>query len=170
MAKDGTCRGGARVGAGAKKKPLADKIASGNPSGRPLTVMEFTDAPKLEGVEMPEPNKMLSAEQKDGTTLAADEIYRNTWAWLNARGCAALVSPQLLERYAMSVARWIQCEEAVSSFGFLARHPTITVSTLNARVWIDDAVFTSLFDEPSTVAIAISAASMELKPVSTLPI
>ena len=75
-------------------------------------------------IEMPEPNKMLSAEQKDGTTLAAGEIYKNTWTWLNARGCATLVSPQLLERYAMSVARWIQCEEAVSSFGFLARHPT----------------------------------------------
>ena len=29
MAKDGTNRGGARVGAGAKKKPLADKIAEG---------------------------------------------------------------------------------------------------------------------------------------------
>ena len=107
MAKDGTCRGGARVGAGAKKKPLADKISAGNPGGRKLTVMEFTDAPALVGYEMPEPNKMLSAEQKDGTTLAAAEIYKNTWEWLNARGCAALVSPQLLERYAMSVARWI---------------------------------------------------------------
>ena len=31
MAKDGTNRGGARAGAGAKKKPLADKIAEGNP-------------------------------------------------------------------------------------------------------------------------------------------
>ena len=39
MAKDGTCRGGARVGAGAKKKPLADKISAGNPGGRKLTVM-----------------------------------------------------------------------------------------------------------------------------------
>ena len=96
MAKDGTCRGGARVGAGAKKKPLADKISAGNPGGRKLTVMEFTDAPALEGCEMPEPNKMLSAEQKDGTTLAAGEIYKNTWTWLNARGCAALISPQLL--------------------------------------------------------------------------
>jgi hypothetical protein len=124
LAKDGTNRGGARVGAGAKKKPLADKISAGNPGGRTLTVMEFSDMANLQGNEMPEPNKMLSAEQKDGTTLAADEIYKNTWAWLNARGCAALVSPQLLERYAMSVARWIQCEEAVSSFGFLARHPT----------------------------------------------
>ena len=89
MAKDGTCRGGARVGAGAKKKPLADKISAGNPGGRKLTVMEFTDAPALEGYEMPEPNKMLSAEQKDGTTLAAGEIYKNTWTWLNARGCLA---------------------------------------------------------------------------------
>ena len=37
---------------------------------------------------------------------------------------AVLVSPQLLERYAMSVARWIQCEEAVTEYGFLAKHPT----------------------------------------------
>ena len=29
MAKDGTNRGGARVGAGRKKKPLAEKIAEG---------------------------------------------------------------------------------------------------------------------------------------------
>ena len=34
MAKDGTIRGGARIGAGAKKKPLADKITEGNPGGR----------------------------------------------------------------------------------------------------------------------------------------
>ena len=27
-------------------------------------------------------------------------------------------------KYAMSVARWIQCEEAISEFGFLAKHPT----------------------------------------------
>ena len=39
LAKDGTNRGGARIGAGAKKKPLADKIAEGNPGGRKLTVM-----------------------------------------------------------------------------------------------------------------------------------
>ncbi len=27
-------------------------------------------------------------------------------------------------RYAMSVARWIQCEEAITEYGFLAKHPT----------------------------------------------
>ena len=41
MAKDGTNRGGARVGAGAKKKPLVDKIAEGNPGRRRLTVTDF---------------------------------------------------------------------------------------------------------------------------------
>lgn len=50
MAKDGTNRGGARIGAGAKKKPLADKIAEGNPGKRTLTVINFDDrAADLEG-------------------------------------------------------------------------------------------------------------------------
>lgn len=124
MAKDGTNRGGSRVGAGAKKKALSDKIAEGNLGGRKLTVMEFSDTADLEGLEMPEPNKMLEAIQKDGKALVASEIYKATWHWLNERSCAALISPQLLERYAMSVARWIQCEEAITEYGFLAKHPT----------------------------------------------
>ena len=125
MAKDGTNRGGARIGAGAKKKPLADKITEGNPGKRPITVISFNDAAeKLEGQEMPKPSEMLSAVQKDGKPLVAAEIYEKTWAWLHERGCASLVSPQLLERYAMSAARWIQCEEAVTEYGFLAKHPT----------------------------------------------
>ena len=124
MAKDGTNRGGARLGAGAKKKPLADKIAEGNPGKRAITVINFENAEKLEGQEMPKPSEMLSAVQKDGKTLEAAEIYKKTWEWLHERGCSSLVSPQLLERYAMSAARWIQCEEAVTEYGFLAKHPT----------------------------------------------
>ena len=64
MAKDGTNRGGARIGAGAKKKALVDKITEGNPGGRTLTIMEFQNAADLEGIEMPEPSKMLEAVQK----------------------------------------------------------------------------------------------------------
>lgn len=56
--------------------------------------------------------------------LVAEEVYKATWEWLAERRCASLVSPQLLERYAMSVARWIQCEEAITDYGFLAKHPT----------------------------------------------
>ena len=125
MAKDGTNRGGARIGAGAKKKPLADKIAEGNPGKRPITVISFNEeAAKLEGQEMPKPSEILSAVQKDGKTLEAAEIYKKTWEWLHERGCSSLISPQVLERYAMSAARWIQCEEAVTEYGFLAKHPT----------------------------------------------
>ena len=125
MSKDGSNRGGARVGSGAKKKPLVDKIAEGNPGKRKLTVIDFnSDSVDLEGQPMPKPSKMLSAKQKDGKKLIAAEIYENTWQWLAERSCTALVSPQLLERYAMSVARWIQCEMAITEFGFLAKHPT----------------------------------------------
>ncbi len=124
MAKDGTNRGGARVGAGAKKKPLADKIAEGNPGKRTIRVISFDNAAKLEGRDMPKPSKMLSAVQEDGKKLVAAKIYTETWEWLHERGCSSLISPQLLERYAMSAARWIQCEEAVSEYGFLAKHPT----------------------------------------------
>ena len=64
---------------------------------------------------MPEPNKMLEAVQKDGKTLVASDIYKSTWTWLNERGCAVLVSPLLLERYAMSVARWISLKRPVAA-------------------------------------------------------
>lgn len=123
MAKDGSNRGGPRSGVGAKKKPLADKLAEGNLGKRPLTVIEFPGGPDLHGIDMPKPNVMLSSVQKDGKTLQAEDIYRVTWDWLKERGCAHLVSPQVIERYAMSAARWIQCEEAVTEYGFLAKHP-----------------------------------------------
>lgn len=124
MAKDGTNRGGARPGAGRPQKPLADKINEGNTGKRPLQVIEFKNMDDLKGEEMPKPSRMLSAKQKNGKKLLAASIYKKTWAWLEKRGCAVFVSPDLLERYAMSAARWIQCEEAVTEWGFLAKHPT----------------------------------------------
>ncbi|MDO9565228.1 MAG: hypothetical protein Q7J15_00560 [Candidatus Desulfaltia sp.] len=61
--------GGARVGAGQKKKALADKILDGNPGKRKLTVMEFTDTADLEGLTMPPPREYLSANQKSGSII-----------------------------------------------------------------------------------------------------
>ena len=117
---------GSKPGSGGRpKKALADKIADGNPGKRPLTVIDFKDsAADLEGQDMPKPSAFLSAKQKDGTELQAVEIYRNTWEWLSVRGCAAIISPQLIERFAMASARWIQCEMITSQLGFLAKHPT----------------------------------------------
>ncbi len=54
----------------------------------------------------------------------AEEVFYETFAWLKARGCEKLVTVQMVEQYAMSVSRWIQCEEIVSATGFLAKHPT----------------------------------------------
>lgn len=114
-------RGGTRPGAGRKKSPVAEKAANGNPGGRKLEVL---DIPEMEGVDMPRPHDFLSAEQRDGNTLQAGEIYKETWEWLKRIGCASKVSPQLLERYAMCSARWIQCEEMTNKLGFLSKHPT----------------------------------------------
>lgn len=103
------------------RNPLSRKKAeNGNPGGRKLEVL---DIPEVEGVDMPKPHEFLSAEQRDGSTLQAEEIYKETWEWLKKVGCAAKVSPQLLERYAMCSARWIQCEEMTNRMGFLPPPP-----------------------------------------------
>ena len=117
---------GPKPGSGGRpKKAIADKIMDGNPGGRALTVIDFKDsAAELEGQAMPKPSDYLSATQKDGSRLCAAEIYENVWSWLSARSCAALVSPQLIERFAMASARWIQVETLTSELGFLAKHPT----------------------------------------------
>ena len=114
-------QGGARPGAGRKKNAVKDKADNGNPGGRPLVVL---DIPEVEGVEMPKIHDFLTSEQRDGSTLQAKDIYEETWEWLRKVGCAAKVSPQLLERYAMCSARWIQCEEMTNKLGFLSKHPT----------------------------------------------
>ncbi len=114
-------RGGARPGAGRKKTAVREKVETGNPGGRRLEVL---DIPEVEGVEMPKPHDYLSAQQRDGSQLQAEDIYTETWEWLKKIGCASKVSPQLLERYAMCSARWIQCEEMTNRMGFLSKHPT----------------------------------------------
>ena len=86
-------------------KGLKEKAEKGNPGGRKLEVL---DIPEVEGVDMPKPHDFLSAEQRDGSKLQAEDIYTETWEWLKKIGCASKVSPQLLERYAMCSARWIQ--------------------------------------------------------------
>ena len=120
MAKDGTNRGGARVGAGRKPKSLHDKLAD----GQEANVIDLPEPANLEGHVMPPVKKYLKAEQKSGLEFDAADIFKETWQWLVERGCERLVNSQLIEQYAVSVSRWIQCEEAVTEYGFLAKHPT----------------------------------------------
>ena len=130
MAKDGTRRGGRRVRAGDKPKALSDKIAE----GKDADIMEFhapeldaadlDDAADLTGADMPSPSAYLSAQQKNGKTLGADIVYKETWLWLKQRGCEKHVNKRLLESYSQAFARFVQCEEALSTYGLLGKHPT----------------------------------------------
>jgi len=121
MSKDGTVRGGPRPNAGKRPtKTLADKIIEGK-AGAAMTLPTPAD---MTGEDVPEPKDYLMQEQKDGGKLRAAEIYKETYLWLKARGCEKLVSRQQIEQYAMNTARWIQCQKAISEFGFLAKHPT----------------------------------------------
>lgn len=112
-------RGGARAGAGRKKKAVIDKITEKSNQS-----IEVLDIPDVDGVEMPKPKDILSAQQRDGKNFMAKEIYEETWQWLKKIGCHTVVSPQVIERYAMCAARWIQCEQMTNELGFLSKHPT----------------------------------------------
>jgi len=120
VAKDGTMRGGPRPGQGRPRKALTDKINDGTADNALVlpTPAEFT------GEDVPPVKEYLKAQQKTGKGFCAEEVYKEVYLWLKARGCERLVSSQLIEQYAMTVSRWVQCEEAISEYGFLAKHPT----------------------------------------------
>lgn len=122
MAKDGTNRGGLRPNSGRKSKAITEKLASGNPGGRKIKAIDTENTvSELDGTEMPPVKEYLKSEQKNGGKTCAEDIYKETWEWLHERNCDRIVTPQIIEQYAMTIARWIQCEEAVSEFGFLAK-------------------------------------------------
>ena len=119
MAKDGTQRGGPRPGGGPKPKIIPELSA-------PILLedSELPDPEDLDGDDMPEVEEYMKDPQKDGSTLMAERRYKSTWLWLKGYGCEKLVSKELLESYAMSYARTVQCERSLSSDGFQAKHPS----------------------------------------------
>ena len=122
MAKDGTRRGGARPGCGRKPKSLIEKINEG--IEKPLKKTDGFEPAEFERVDMPPIKEYLKSKQKNGKDLGAEAVYKEMWLWLKEVGCEKLVSTHLIEQYAMTFSRWIQCQEAVSEFGYLAKHPT----------------------------------------------
>lgn len=125
MAKDGTARGSnIKVNAGRKSKALAEKVATGNPGGRKLKVIDLPDGAELEGADIPEPSSYIKAKQKAVGEFDAENIYNYIYLYLKEKGCDKLVSKHMVEQYAMSVSRLMQCEAAISEYGFLSKHPT----------------------------------------------
>ena len=89
-----------------------------------LDAADLDDAADLTGADMPSPSAYLSAQQKNGKPLGADIVYKETWLWLKQRGCEKHVNKRLLESYSQAFARFVQCEEALSTYGLLGKHPT----------------------------------------------
>ncbi|MCD8051899.1 MAG: P27 family phage terminase small subunit [Clostridiales bacterium] len=113
--------GGKRPGAGRRPKPLATKLEDGNPGHRPLKVL---DLPEIIDLPAPEPHSFVDDDQRMGDPLQAREIFNEVYSWLRSVGCDRMVFSGLVERYAMSAARWIQLERLVSRHGLLSRHPS----------------------------------------------
>lgn len=129
MAKDGTSRGGARIGAGRKKKSLEDKLLEGKVS----TPQPLISEPSM--FEIPAPKEYMSAEQKTGR-FYAEQVYNDTFSWLKCCGCAEMVLPQLVESFAQTLARHIQAEELLTRTGLLSKHPTTGEPTTSPFVKI----------------------------------
>jgi len=120
LAKDGTNRGGFRVGAGRKKKPLAEKILDGQ-ADKPEVVV-----PIVADLAIPEPRDFINTEQRGlaGVANESRAIYDDTMKWLAERGCADVVPRGMVEKYAVATARWEQCDKLMSMGGITGKHPT----------------------------------------------
>ena len=121
MAKDGTIRGGSRARSGPGKKPLAEKIQDGQAS-RSLDLGLDSDRKSSFKIEIP--FYMKSEQFETSPQLLAEQAAKEVWNWLKQNNLEWKINPQLVNFYAMSVARWIQCEEMISRKGLLGKHPT----------------------------------------------
>ena len=115
MAKDGTLRGGARIGAGRPKQNFSENN---------LIDFPVLETAELQGADIPPPKEYLTAEQKDGGKTYAAEIYQETYQWLRSCNCENLVTKEQIENFAEISARQIQCQQMIDTYGFLSKHPT----------------------------------------------
>ena len=92
MAKDGTMRGGARVGSGRKSKALTEKIDS----GLAATVIDLPEPEDITGADVPPVKDFLKAAQKSGIDLCAEDVFKSTFLWLKEILCEVCLYLQAL--------------------------------------------------------------------------
>ena len=105
-------KGGARKGAGRKPKPLAEKLAAGNPGHRPLKKVEFDDKsydPSTPPVYLP-----LLGKQSGSTVTTPMEIYREAIAYLEPTGCLHMIPAMLIREYVMANYHMVQAHYELS--------------------------------------------------------
>ena len=105
-------KGGARKGAGRKPKPLAEKLAAGNPGKRPLKKVEFENTSYNPAVP---PAYLQDLEKKKGNSVTSPlEIYRETIAYLEPSECLHLIPAALIREYVMANYNMIQAHYELS--------------------------------------------------------
>ena len=83
MAKDGTNRGGLRIGAGKKSKSLDEKILEGKVE---RLIANPVINPSKSSVGMPEIKKFMTARQRNDEKIQTAKIYEEMWNWLGVVG------------------------------------------------------------------------------------
>ena len=156
-------RGGARVGAGRPKKPLADKLLEGNPGKRELTVLkklsEFqgenqTDNSKPRNTKNQRTliSKMptyldITAKEGGDALPPASELYKMLADFIDGVGCADFVSPSLMEDFAFLRRGYLECEYMNRKLGRIAsgkRSPYVNMAldyqkammTVYNQIWL----------------------------------
>ena len=117
--------GGARPGAGRKKRPLSEKLMEGNPGKRPNKVLGFAEGLPAE-VSPPEYLERFAAFDIEPDM---NEFYRNTVKWLERTGCLHLINPDFIAEYAILKTRWLECEFLVSN---MFAHGRLSMAQPNA--------------------------------------
>lgn len=118
MAKDGTNRGGARIGAGRPRKSAAEKqLETGEKKS------QTTQTPTIFKPKKIRAPRYLKEPLKNGGENPAVKIFTAAHDWLAKFGLSESIPPQLIENFAQTAGRHIQCEQEISRAGFLVRHP-----------------------------------------------
>lgn len=97
-------RGGARKGAGRKPKPLAEKLADGNPGKRPMKKLEFSGKGGIDAHTPPDYLSVLEKReqgQRPGIPTPT-ELYLETVRFLESSDCLILIPPSMIADYAMA--------------------------------------------------------------------
>ena len=108
--------GGARSGAGRKKKALSEKLVDGNPGKAPLTKIQFgMKDTGLAGEDMPPVAEYLTQVTKNSNQNLTPQIYADTWKWLYDRGCAHLVKKELINSMPCTLLAGYNARKALTS-------------------------------------------------------
>jgi len=114
-------RGGARKGAGRKPRPLAQKIAEGNPGKRPLKKVEFADDSYDPSIP---PEYLPMMERGRGATITTpNELYGEAIRYLEPSGCLYLIPSAMIMDYVIAKYYLLQAQYELANSVIVGKNP-----------------------------------------------